>query len=243
MVLGVSLTVWGEMHFKVFGFILLMIASACSGLRWSLTQMLLRGHPATSNPLSSLFFLTPIQFVALFVLGCIIEGLGNFVNGVFTMVDQQGVLWTFTIFLIPGLLAFAMTVAEFALIQRSSVITLSVCGIFKEIVSIFIGQSVFHEALTGTNIAGIIVTISAFGMYQWLKIQSLQRDTLRDAQAEVSGEHDPMLSTADRRGSHHSNGENAASLMRRSLSASTHEARTHTRARSGTSPTTKVNQD
>ena len=68
MSIGVIMMVAGETAFNALGFILVMTASFCSGFRWSLTQILLLRNPATSNPFSSIFFLTPVMFLALFLL-------------------------------------------------------------------------------------------------------------------------------------------------------------------------------
>lgn len=46
-----------------------------------------------------------------------------------------------------------------SLIQRTSVVTLSVAGIFKEVVVIFLSTVLFHDELTPINISGLCVTI------------------------------------------------------------------------------------
>lgn len=65
MTVGVIMMVTGEAAFNALGFVLVMSASFCSGFRWSLTQILLLRNPSTSNPFSSIFFLTPPMFVVL----------------------------------------------------------------------------------------------------------------------------------------------------------------------------------
>lgn len=68
MTIGVIMMVADEAAFVLIGFILVMLASVLSGLRWSLTQLLLLRNPATSNPFSSIFFLAPVMFVSLLVI-------------------------------------------------------------------------------------------------------------------------------------------------------------------------------
>lgn len=46
------------------------------------------------------------------------------------------------------------------LIQRTSVVTLSVAGIFKEVSTIFLGTVVFHDELTPINVSGLCVTLA-----------------------------------------------------------------------------------
>ena len=65
MTVGVIMMVSAEAAFILIGFVLVMMASCLSGLRWSLTQMLLLRNPATGNPFSSIFFLAPVMFGSL----------------------------------------------------------------------------------------------------------------------------------------------------------------------------------
>jgi solute carrier family 35 protein C2 len=64
-----------------------------------------------------------------------------------------------------------MIVSEFFLIKRTSVVTLSVCGIFKEVATIFISSLVFGDVLTFVNIVGLCITLFGIGLYNWLKLK------------------------------------------------------------------------
>ena len=44
--LGLGLLVAGETEFNLAGFVIVMVASALSGLRWTITQVLLQGSEA-----------------------------------------------------------------------------------------------------------------------------------------------------------------------------------------------------
>ena len=81
MTLGVVLMVSGEVEFKLGGFSLVISAAFFSGLRWGLTQILLLRHPATSNPFSSIFLLTPVMFFTLVALAIPVEGFGALIEG------------------------------------------------------------------------------------------------------------------------------------------------------------------
>src|ERR1700760_2045115 len=181
MSVGVFLMVEGETEFKLKGFLLVMTAAASSGLRWSLTQILLIRHPATSNPFSSIFFLAPIMFVTLFIIALPVEGFGDMFQAFNKMGNQHGFIVAPLILLFPGCLAFCMTASEFALLQRTSVVTLSIAGIFKEVVTISAAGIVFHDPLTPINISGLFVTIGAIAAYNYIKIRKMRSD----AQQEV----------------------------------------------------------
>nr|POE47998.1 putative transporter c22e12.01 [Quercus suber] len=188
MTAGVIMMVAGEAAFNALGFILVITASFCSGLRWSLTQILLLRNPATSNPFSSIFFLTPVMFLALIVLALPIEGPRNLAVGFSTLSSQKGLLLSTTILLFPGVLAFLMVAAEFALLKRTSVVTLSVCGIFKEVLTISAAGIAFGDELSPINISGLFVTIASIAAYNYLKYYNMRKAIQKEAQETFGDE-------------------------------------------------------
>jgi len=188
MTVGVILMVAGETAFDTLGFILVMTAAASSGFRWSLTQILLIRNPATSNPFATLFFLAPVMFGTLLVLAVPVEGVGAVSEAFGKMAEVKGLGLSMGILLFPGLLAFCMTTSEFALLQRTSVVTLSICGIFKEVLTIAAGTLVFKDTLTVVNFAGLALTIVTIAVYNYIKVRKMKEDSERDAKLAV-GDH------------------------------------------------------
>lgn len=190
MTLGVVLMVFGEVEFKLGGFALVISAALFSGFRWSLTQILLLRNPSTSNPFSSIFYLTPVMFVVLLALAIPVEGFGNLIGGFKILSNEWGAVLAPLFLLFPGCLAFCMTAAEFALLQRTSVVTLSIAGIFKEVVTISAASLVFHDHLTLINFVGLLTTLAAIVAYNYIKITKMRQD----AQHKV---HDRHITTED----------------------------------------------
>lgn len=60
-----------------------------------------------------------------------------------------------------------------SLIQRTSVVTLSVAGIFKEVLTIFVSSTIFGDELTAINVTGLCVALTGIGLYNWLKYRIL----------------------------------------------------------------------
>ncbi|KAI4861318.1 TPT-domain-containing protein [Hypoxylon rubiginosum] len=178
---GVVMMVAGEVEFQLGGFILVISAAFFSGFRWGLTQILLLRNPATSNPFSSIFFLAPAMFLTLIVIAVPVEGVFELIEGLKTLSNEWGAWRTPLILLFPGTIAFLMTASEFALLQRSSVVTLSIAGIFKEVVTISAAALVFDEKLTPINISGLLVTIAAIGAYNWIKLSKMRNDAQMEA--------------------------------------------------------------
>jgi solute carrier family 35 protein C2 len=188
MTLGVLMMVAGETSFHALGFTLAMSASFFSGFRWALTQILLLRHPATSNPFATLFFLAPIMFVTLFVIACFSETPSAVITGIHVLINEQGVSKAILLLFVPGCLAFCMIASEFTLLQRTSVVTLSICGIFKEVVTISAAGIVFHDELSMVNISGLLVTIVSIASYNYIKVTKMRadaRDKLKKKEDEL----------------------------------------------------------
>jgi len=195
MTTGVLLMVAGETAFDTLGFALVMTAAASSGFRWSLTQILLIRNPATSNPFATVFFLAPVMFVTLLIIAIPVEGINPVLEAFSNMAAERGALMSAGILLFPGCLAFLMTASEFALLQRTSVVTLSICGIFKEVLTISTATVVFKDQLTPINLSGLVVTIATIAAYNYMKIKKMREDAQTEAHFMVEQEYAPVLST------------------------------------------------
>ena len=176
---GVLMMVFGETAFHALGFTLAISASFFSGFRWALTQILLLRHPATCNPFATLFFLAPIMFATLFIIAMFAESPSAIVSGLHILVAEQGLAKALVLLIIPGSLAFCMIAAEFTLLQRTSVVTLSICGIFKEVVTISAAGIIFHDELSFINISGLLVTIACIAYYNYFKVTNMREEARR----------------------------------------------------------------
>ena len=180
MTVGVVMMVAGEADFKPLGFALVIASSFFSGFRWGLTQILLLRHPATSNPFATLFFLSPIMFVSLLTIAIFAEGPTAVFAGLSELAAKKGGSLSVLLLLFPGCLAFCMTSSEYSLLQRTNVVTLSICGIFKEVVTITAAEIVYHDPLTPINVSGLLITIGSIASYNYLKITKMREEARRD---------------------------------------------------------------
>lgn len=181
MTIGVVMMVAGEVDFSALGFVLVISAAFFSGFRWGLTQILLLRNPATSNPFSSIFYLAPVMFASLLLLAIPVEGFPALFEGLQILVDAKGRILGPALLLFPGCIAFCMTASEFALLQRTSVVTLSIAGIFKEVVTISAAGIIFGDKLTPINISGLFVTIGAIAAYNYIKIRKMREEAQMEA--------------------------------------------------------------
>lgn len=88
---GVILMVSDETDFSLIGFMQVMSASAFGGLRWSLTEVLLRKESmGLTNPFASIFFLAPSQAVILLIISAFVEGYITIFKSAFFYTFSEG---------------------------------------------------------------------------------------------------------------------------------------------------------
>lgn len=138
------------------GIVLVLAASLISGLRWSFTQLLLKKNEYTKHPVLTIFYISPSMIVLLFVAGLFVEGWGNFMT--LPIWASQGTFGTLLLMVVPGFLAFMMTLCEFQLLSMALVLTLSIAGIFKELLTIMLGSVIFGDKLSPVNCVGLVIT-------------------------------------------------------------------------------------
>ncbi len=170
---GVVMMVAAETKFVLVGAVQVLTASAMGGLRWALTQLLLdRDELGLNHPVATVFWLAPIMAGGLAIASACFESWHAIFTGPFFHGAVRS-LRTIGLITLPGLLALCMNISEFALIQRTSVVTLSVAGIFKEVLTVILASAIFGDELTPINISGLCITLFGIGLYNWLRYRNL----------------------------------------------------------------------
>jgi solute carrier family 35 protein C2 len=102
-----------ETHFVLSGLLLVLSASACGGLRWGLSQLLLKDKKmGMDNPAATIYWLSPIMGLSLAIISLVLDGWIK----VFTTPFFDGfwaTLNTSLYLLAPGIVAFCMLMSEF----------------------------------------------------------------------------------------------------------------------------------
>lgn len=177
---------------SAFGILLVLGASMMSGLRWSCTQLLLKHNEITNNSISTIFYISPSMCLTLFVFGLCIEGWTNFLASPIWM--EKGFLGTILLMIIPGFLAFMMTLSEFKLLSVAQVTTLAIAGIFKELLTILFGSLLFGDRLSLLNCLGVAITFIDVLWYNYYRyVESLENSDTHQIRVSNGEEVDEAL--------------------------------------------------
>ncbi|KAF8875814.1 triose-phosphate transporter family-domain-containing protein [Gymnopilus junonius] len=189
---GVLLMVATEAHFALKGFLMVLSASALGGLRWSLTQMLLKSKKmGFDNPAATVYWLAPIMGITLAIISVSIESWPSLFRSAFF----QGMLQTSrTLFFLtaPGVIAFCMVLSEFYIIQRAGVVPMSIAGIAKEVSTIVISSWFFGDQITLLNGVGVAITVCGIVLFTHHKY----RKSI-DSKVPLDGHGNPIIVDGD----------------------------------------------
>ncbi|KAG9316194.1 triose-phosphate transporter family-domain-containing protein [Chiua virens] len=166
---GILLMVASETAFVLSGFLMVMFASVCSGLRWSLTQVAMQDKSmGLDNPPNTIYWLSPTTALSLVVISIVWEGWNNvFSTPFFATVGST--MKTLVMLVMPGMAAFCMIMSEYYIIQRAGVLPMSIAGIAKEVSTITISAWFFGDELTPVNITGVVITVCGIALFTYDK--------------------------------------------------------------------------
>ncbi|XP_075702557.1 solute carrier family 35 member C2 [Rhinoderma darwinii] len=168
---GLFMFTFKSTQFDARGFLLVLAASCLGGIRWTLTQILMqKAELGLQNPIDTMFHLQPLMFLSLFPLFIGIEGLHvSTSTQLFRYEDSTGLLSLFGTLGVGGLLAFGLGYSEFLLVSRTSSLTLSIAGIFKELCVLLLATHLFGDNLSLLNWSGFALCISGIALHVALR--------------------------------------------------------------------------
>ncbi|KAJ3025288.1 UNVERIFIED_CONTAM: Triose-phosphate Transporter [Siphonaria sp. JEL0065] len=183
---GVLLMVGTETKFNLQGYLEVQIATVLSGFRWSITQILLaHASLGMTNPLATSLFLSPVMAVSLLITSLFAEDFSGLLN---SPMMASNPLQLIGMLCFGGFLAFLMVMSEFQLIRVTSVVTFSVAGVFKEVLTIAISLMVFKDGeFTFLKGCGLVLSIVGIGIYNYVRIVAAREEKERYQGSGVSG--------------------------------------------------------
>ncbi|XP_058971368.1 solute carrier family 35 member C2-like [Pocillopora verrucosa] len=164
---GLFLFTYEATEFNMEGFLLVLTASALSGLRWTLAQILTQKEDlGLHNPLDTLYHLQPFMTLTLIPLAFYIEGQDLAMSPKLFRASDSYTLWvTIAMVMFGCFLAFMISVSEFLLLSHTSSLTLSISGIFKEICTLSLATEFAGDRMTTVNFFGLVLCLIGISVH------------------------------------------------------------------------------
>ncbi|KAK9149660.1 hypothetical protein Scep_008417 [Stephania cephalantha] len=162
---GVGIAAYGEARFDSWGVILQLGAVAFEATRLVLIQILLTSKGISLNPITSLYYVAPCCLAFLFVPWVIVE---------FPVLRESSSFhFDFVIFGTNSFCAFALNLAVFLLVGKTSALTMNVAGVVKDWLLIAFSWQVIRDTVTPVNLIGYGIAFLGVTYYNYLKYQGL----------------------------------------------------------------------
>ncbi|CAI5982620.1 unnamed protein product [Closterium sp. NIES-64] len=176
---GVAVAAYGEANFNVTG-VLLQLAAVCfEALRLVLIQILLTAKGVSLNPITSLYYISPVCLLFLSLPWILVEYPRLAPS--LTIPAQPALI----LFLANCACAFSLNLAVFLLIGKTSALTMNVAGVVKDWLLIAFSWSVIRDRVTAINLIGYLLAFVGVCWYNSMKLQELKaKETSRKLQQE-----------------------------------------------------------
>ncbi|XP_061992455.1 probable sugar phosphate/phosphate translocator At2g25520 [Rosa rugosa] len=163
---GVAVAAYGEAKFNSWGVSLQLMAVGFEATRLVLIQILLNAKGISLNPITSLYYVAPCCFAFLCIPWIVVE---------FPVLKETSSFhFDFVIFGTNSLCAFALNLAVFLLVGKTSALTMNVAGVVKDWLLIAFSWSVIKDTVTPINLIGYLIAFIGVAYYNHAKLQALK---------------------------------------------------------------------
>ena len=186
---GVAIAAYGEARFDLRGVALQLAAVAFEATRLVLIQILLTSKGISLNPITSLYYVAPCCLCFLLVPWIFVELPRLRAVGTFQP--------DFFIFGTNSLCAFALNLAVFLLVGKTSALTMNVAGVVKDWLLIAFSWSVIRDTVTPINLFGYGIAFLGVAYYNHIKLQALKAKEAQKKNAQADEEAGSLLQERD----------------------------------------------
>jgi drug/metabolite transporter (DMT)-like permease len=163
---GVGIAAYGEARFDTWGVFLQLGAVAFEATRLVMIQILLTSKGITLNPITSLYYVAPCCLAFLSIPWIFVEYP--------VLKESSSFHFDFVIFGTNSLCAFALNLAVFLLVGKTSALTMNVAGVVKDWLLIAFSWSVIKDTVTPINLFGYGLAFLGVAYYNHAKLQALK---------------------------------------------------------------------
>ncbi|KMZ68633.1 putative sugar phosphate/phosphate translocator [Zostera marina] len=183
--LGVAIAVYGEAKYDSFGVLLQLSAISFEATRLVLIQILLNSKGISFNPITSLYYVAPCCLIFLIIPWIAVE---------YPLLKQTSSFHVdLLVFGTNSMCAFALNLAVFLLVGKTSALTMNIAGVVKDWVLITISWSVIKDTVTVVNLVGYGIAFLGVAYYNNVKLQTLRSKEIQKKMAEIDRESSLML--------------------------------------------------
>lgn len=169
------------------------------------SKMLKKCRESKPHPIHTIYQLAPIMGATLLLTSLLVEKPfpGIFNSSLFRLNIEQGsdgthptilsIIKGLFLLILPGFAVFLMTICEFSILEQTPVLTVSIAGIVKEVLTVIFGMIILSERLSGFyNWVGMLIIMADVCYYNYFRykqdlLQRYQSVSTQDRSNEAKG--------------------------------------------------------
>ncbi|XP_012286689.1 solute carrier family 35 member C2 isoform X2 [Orussus abietinus] len=169
---GLIMFTYKSTQFEVLGFVLCLLASFSSGLRWTMAQIIMqKSKLGVRNPIDMMFHMQPWMLLAILPVTMWFEGQKLYDSLLrVDWNDTSSIISTCTVVLGGAILAFHMEITEFMVVTYTSSLTLSISGILKEICILILAFEWQGDRMSVLNFIGLLMCLGGIILHVTQKL-------------------------------------------------------------------------
>ncbi|VDK84868.1 unnamed protein product [Litomosoides sigmodontis] len=180
--LGLFLFTWRSAQFEFRGLLLIELAAACTGLRWTVSQIVMQGEQKLlRHPLDMIAYVQPWMFLAILPLFFIYEGSHLSFDKVTHCLNEQASFCVLFFVSFGGLLAFAMEMAGnichnvLSIVIRFDFECEKICS--YEVVTLSLAHFINGDSFSLVNAVGLLLCFCGMLLHAFSKRTLLKTRT------------------------------------------------------------------
>ncbi|KAK9825826.1 hypothetical protein WJX81_000501 [Elliptochloris bilobata] len=163
---GVAVCAYGEVNLPLKGVAQQLTALLFEAARLTLVQLLINSKGLQMNPLQSLYYISPACLLCLTPPLVLLE--------LRSMMRDADLNLNPAVLLANALSAFALNLAVFLLIGKTSALTMNIAGVIKDWLLIFCSYYLFKAPVTALNMLGYAFCCAGVAVYNYMKLKMIQ---------------------------------------------------------------------
>eukprot|EP00227_Mantoniella_beaufortii_P017860 CAMPEP_0197594102 /NCGR_PEP_ID=MMETSP1326-20131121/19725_1 /TAXON_ID=1155430 /ORGANISM="Genus nov. species nov., Strain RCC2288" /LENGTH=349 /DNA_ID=CAMNT_0043160207 /DNA_START=579 /DNA_END=1624 /DNA_ORIENTATION=- len=176
---GVAIAAYGEINFVWLGVAEQLSALVFEAMRLMLVQVLITRQGYSMNPIQSLYYVSPACAACLALPFVAVELPAILAN--------TALVINYPMLLLNAVTAFALNLAVFLLIGKTSALTMNIAGVIKDWMLIFASQHLFGNSVSFLNYLGYVIAFLSVGMYNYNKMKQMKQKEQSSSKDRESG--------------------------------------------------------
>ncbi|XP_078044022.1 solute carrier family 35 member C2-like [Augochlora pura] len=185
---GLFMFTYKSTQFGIFGFLICLLASFSSGIRWTMTQLVMqKSKMGIKSPIDMMYYMQLWMLLPIVPVMLLFEGssLYNYLQTT-DWNDAHSIVMTTSAVLGSAIIAFHMEVMEYLVVRYTSSLTLAITGIIKEMCMLILAVEWKGDQMSGFNFIGLLMCFGGIIIHTIQKVVSSRNKETENLELQLN---------------------------------------------------------